>query len=488
MTEYPSLQNMHPATRQPTLCELDAKFSDVLPRALEHLLEQYPDLNIQPDSIRPSYSRDTIKSAFLPVNDSIGLALVSTWRESGVAGVLTRIQENSPSSLAKLSGILLSLWRFPYTINTFFYPHLRLSQQEMLEKFSTTRDWSDAPLKCIAWHPHTRKLAVVSRDDCVRISGNGATTKPILRHTGQRGISCLTWRPCGTAELAVGCRMGIMLWTLDPASVVSRPSTSCVRSLSKPGHSPVTSLAWNSSGRLLASASPADSNMLIWSVASEQCLPVKRVSGGGVSLLRWSLDGSKLFAATPGTTFRVWETKTWLPERWSVPGAQDTVKCAAWSPDNRFLVFATEKEPLLYAVSFVSSSDSAVPVVDLCEVIVDEELELLGGGLVQNIVWDSEGLRLAISYRNTSLISIFSTRTGSTLAITPCGWIRGAKDEFPSCMQFQADNKSSGGSILTIGWSSGRLQYCPLSYSPYGISDAKLDLYTQPQLFSNNSF
>ena len=46
------------------------------------------------------------------------------------------------------------------------------------------------------------------------------------------------------------------------------------------------------------------------------------VSGGGVSLLRWSLDGSKLFAATPGTTFRVWETKTWLPERWSVPGAQ----------------------------------------------------------------------------------------------------------------------------------------------------------------------
>ena len=29
-----------------------------------------------------------------------------------------------------------------------------------------------------------RKLAVVSRDDCVRIGGNGAKTKPILRHTG----------------------------------------------------------------------------------------------------------------------------------------------------------------------------------------------------------------------------------------------------------------------------------------------------------------
>ena len=31
-----------------------------------------------------------------------------------------------------------------------------------------------------------RKLAVVSRDDCVRIGGNGANTKPILRHTGIR--------------------------------------------------------------------------------------------------------------------------------------------------------------------------------------------------------------------------------------------------------------------------------------------------------------
>ncbi len=102
-------------------------------------------------------------------------------------------------------------------------------------------------------------------------------------------------------------------------------------------------------------------------------------------------------------------------------------------------MFATENEPLLYSVSFVSNSDSAVPVVDLCEVIVDEEHQVLGGGLVQNIVWDSEGLRLAISYRHTSLISIFSTRSGSTLAITPCGWIRGAKDEYPSCMEFQVN-------------------------------------------------
>lgn len=139
---------------------------------------------------------------------------------------------------------------------------------------------------------------------------------------GQRGISCLAWRPCGSAELAVGCRVGIMLWTLDPASVVSRPSTSCVRPLTRPGHAPVTALAWQPCGRLLVSGSPADPALLVWSVASEQCMPVRRVSGGGVSLLRWSPSGRRLLAATPGRTFRVWNTKSWESERWTVPGAE----------------------------------------------------------------------------------------------------------------------------------------------------------------------
>ena len=75
------------------------------------------------------------------------------------------------------------------------------------------------------------------------------------------------------------------------------------------------------------------------------------------------------------------------------------MQCAAWSPDSNFLVFATVDEPLLYSVSLISSGDSAVPVVDLSEVIADEDDDLMGGGLVQDIVWDPAGYRLAVSYR-----------------------------------------------------------------------------------------
>ena len=100
-------------------------------------------------------------------------------------------------------------------------------------------------------------------------------------------------------------------------------------------------------------------------------------------------------------------------------------------------MFATENEPLLYAVSFLSDTDNAVPVVDLTEVIADEEDGVIGGGQVSNIVWDPAGYRLVVAYKHTSLLSVFSTKAGSTLAFTPCGWIRGQKDEFPTCMEFQ---------------------------------------------------
>jgi len=483
MSDYPSLQNMPGVSLRPTKCELDGVFGDNLHPVLEKMLESYPTLLIDSDSIRPSYSKETIKSAFLPKNESTGVALLSQWREEGVPGVLGSLKESPRSQISWLAGVLLAVWRIPSSLQTFFYPHLRLSPQEMLSTFCLTRDWFESPVRCLAWHPHTRKLAVVSRDDCVRIGGNGAKTKPILRHTGQRGISCLSWKPCGSAELAVGCRVGIMLWTLDPASVVSRPSTSCVRPLIQPGHAPVITLAWHPAGKLLASGSPADPTMLIWSVASEQCAPVRRVSGGGISLLRWSAGGSRLLAATPGRTFRVWNTKSWKPERWTVPGLESAVACAAWSADSNHLVFATSDEPLLYAVSFISETDSAVPVLDLSEVIVDSGCDLLGGGLAQNIVWEPAGHRLAVAFRSTPLVAVFSTRTGRSLSLTPCGWIRGAEDEFATCLEFEADF-SEGGAVLTVGWSSGRVQHVPLLYSPVGLQATKVEILSTPELFT----
>ena len=107
---------------------------------------------------------------------------------------------------------------------------------------------------------------------------------------------------------------------MDPLSVVARPSAACVSFLSEDlkYHQPVTSLSWNPQGSLLLSSSAADNTMYVWNTASELKVPVKRISGGGIHLAKWSPVGSAVMSATTSTVFRIWNTSNWLPERWNV--------------------------------------------------------------------------------------------------------------------------------------------------------------------------
>jgi len=57
-------------------------------------------------------------------------------------------------------------------------------------------------------------------------------------------------------------------------------------------------------GSLLLSASAADTAMYMWDVDLEEAVVLRRVGGGGVSLVSWSPDSAKVFAATSGVVFR----------------------------------------------------------------------------------------------------------------------------------------------------------------------------------------
>ena len=50
-------------------------------------------------------------------------------------------------------------------------------------------------------------------------------------------------RPLCSAQLAVGCSSGVAIWTVDPASLGTRPSASCLTLL--PHNTPVNSLCWD---------------------------------------------------------------------------------------------------------------------------------------------------------------------------------------------------------------------------------------------------
>jgi len=412
--------------------------------------------------IRPAAGkRDLAAAAFLPKKEDSEKVNRNFWAslwEDGVEGLLSK----SSSTLARS---ILAMWRLSWSLQSTLYPHLKLTSQDLIDVHSTTYKWSSSPIRCLSWHPHIAKLAAGQEDDTVRIlsvSGKNST-QPLLKHAGMKSVSCLAWRPCSASHLAVACKAGVMVWTIDPTSLVSRPATSCVTKLTRPGHTPVTGVAWSPCGKLLASCSPADTNLVIWSPNSESCEPLKRIGGGGVSLVRWSGNMSRLFCATPGSTFRVWNTENWSCDRWTVGGGKGRVSAACWSPDSSQLIFATTEEPVLYSVSFQGDGEAAIPVMDLSKIALENGD--LAGGLVQDIQWDPSGRRVAISFRETSYICLLRSSLGSSIGgLSPVGWIVGKMGVMPACLQFQ-QNQVECGAILTVAWSDGTVQHIPLVFS-----------------------
>ena len=463
---YPSLQNMPALTETVAECEV----SGVLvsrgcgPQGISEVVRNYPASNLtsKQQEMRQAAANTTtdLSSLFLPREG--GLSVVSEGRSLRTMYrlALTELTDLISSSLAS---VLESLHSLRSSFHSSIFPHLKLSPADLVREFSTYRDITTSPVKCLAWHPHTTKLAVCFSDDTITIitvAGQNSL-QPVLKHVGMKGVTMMRWRPHCSSQLAVSCQAGVIVWTVDPSSLVSRPSTSCQVRLVRPGHTSLTGLEWSPCGRLLASCSPADTRLMVWSVETGQADWVSRAGGGGVTLVNWSSDSTNLLTATPGLVFRVWTTDRWQSESWSVGQGGGRVAAAAWAPDSSHLLFASREEPVLYCLRTGAEAGAAIPVMDLSKVCLEDGE--VGGGLVQDIQWDPSGHRVAVVFRDSDLVALLRSKPG-TARLSPIGWIRGEEGESPVCCQFQQDSPQYG-ALLSLVWSSGRLQHLPLLFS-----------------------
>ena len=462
MAGYPSLQNMPGLSEEEVRCEISGLLSSSLPPGLSSLVTSYPASNLssKQQEMRQAASNTDPASLFLPREGGLSVVSEGKTLRTLYRLLLTELTDYISSSLAK---VLDSLHSLRSTLHSSIFPHLKLSALDMVKEFSTTRDWETAPVRCLAWHPHTTKLAVCFNDDTITIiSVNSANSlQPVLKHVGMKNVSSMCWRPYCSSQLAVSCQAGVIVWTVDPSSLVSRPSTSCQVRLTQPGHSPVTSLEWSPCGTLLASCSPADTRIMVWRVDTGQSDSVSRAGGGGVNLLRWSRDRSGLLAGSPGLVFRVWDTISWQTDTWSVAQGGGRVSAAAWAPDSSHLLFSTKEEAVLYSLSTRGGTGAALPVMEVGKVCL--EGGEVGGGQVQDIQWDPSGHRLALIFRDSPLLALLRTKPGQA-RLGPIGWVRGQAGETPVCCQFQQDSPDYG-ALLTVAWSSGRLQHLPLLFN-----------------------
>lgn len=242
-------------------------------------------------------------------------------------------------------------------------------------------------------------------------------------------------------------------------------------------------------GTLLATSSVNDTDVIIWNVDTNTHIPLKRI-GLPAALVYWSPNSQRLFASTIGNVFRVWHTENWTPERWTVPNG--SIQSAAWSPCSNHLIFVTTADPILYRLCFVDdqlyqskfparsscSYDSnkcspalvpasmapkqSFPIVDLSQSGYDKGV----GGLAQSVCWDPSGKYVAVMFKNAPSVAVFSTSINRNMVhISPSVNVIGDRmeNESASFICFKNKYKSHSHTILTIGWSSGRVQYFPMS-------------------------
>ncbi|KAK6629857.1 hypothetical protein RUM43_003678 [Polyplax serrata] len=461
-----------------TLCEVEGRIhsSDAEGANLEKYtsaVKNHPKVLITGELLQyaPALREETSR-IFMPVMDIFYKRIISTWYERGFVDAIEVAAnlrpDEAPASIIFVAKHLVKAINALSKLKNAFSPHLRGSNDRLILAVAQTRDWSLSPIRAIQWHPHTTKLAIAAWDDSIRIYSINSQLIPILKCKNQSFVSCMAWRPFCASELAVGCDEGVIVWNVDPNSVITRPSMSCGQVLRQPGHRPVTSLEWSPRGDLLLTASIVDTSMYLWDVSMEKYVPLKRVGGGGVSFVTWSPDSTKVFTATGGLIFRVWKTEKWIPERWTVVSGR--VQTACWSPCGSVILFATTEEPLIYALPFdavgsVFQSDdlsNANPVIDLTPIDASVNEGRIGG-LVTSMCWDNTGHHLAVMFKESSVIAVFKTEIKTIFKISPCCFINGLAGEVPSAINFQKNFQE--GAVLTIAWSTGRLQHFPFIYS-----------------------
>uniref|UniRef100_A0A182PN52 Aladin seven-bladed propeller domain-containing protein n=1 Tax=Anopheles epiroticus TaxID=199890 RepID=A0A182PN52_9DIPT len=429
--------------------------------------DHYPDIVFTREMLHPpGHTRrsESTRDVMMPVTESLPKRILSIFMELGLLEALGEATQSESRVVARAATYLQMIGR---RFKQYWQSYPCELSMDLVAKHSQTRNWQKSTIRCVCWHPLCFKLAVATIDDTVRIYTRNPGVTPILRSSLQKSITCLAWRPYTGGELAIGCQSGVLIWSVDPTSQITRPLSQAVH-LQHGRHQPVTAVSWNNNGELLVTASINDTHLLVWNVDHQRCVPMHRVKLP-CALVSYAPLGYNLIASTIGKDFYLC---TVPPERvtkigWST--ANGSLQSFAWSRDEKHLLFVTTDDMKLFYMRQSglksASYELAFPLVDLDQKVTDDGLAI--GGKAQSLVWCPRDRFLAISFKNTAAIAIFFTNlSGIQINIDPYCLIFGVGVEYPSCMcyqeNYQQEYDSDAQSVLTIGWSSGRIEYYPL--------------------------
>ncbi|KAK6054695.1 hypothetical protein COOONC_07799 [Cooperia oncophora] len=343
--------------------------------------------------------------------------------------------------------------------------------EELLHQYSTTMNWKNNWLRCVAVHDEGRRLALCQNNNYIRVYNIGRSQKtPLtLKHPLQNNVACMAWEPFDQRVLAVAANNRILIWRLSVKAANIKPSVRCAQVIELPAM-PISQIVWDrTTTNVLLAVSPNSSKIMIVDISTGEVDCFGAWTGGNVTRIVPTLDGRRLAVLYTGNVIRVYDRSTWREEKWS--GLAGRAVSAVWSPSGDSLVFSSENSYNLYAIPFVAKNElnedgivetrwtgdtRAVPIFDLSPVEFDpSELEVEGavereivtiGGRVHSLTLSPDGQRLAV--KNPPVMALFIVDWLPTVRLTPSGFVEAPLYGHPSIHFFLP--KFSSGAMLAI--------------------------------------
>lgn len=354
----------------------------------------------------------------------------------------------------------------------------------------------------LAWQPSNKEILVVATQTNIiiwRISENHNYSINLLNElSGSRGPAYLS----PALQLVMRGKEASQLTaavngSLKPVDSNRSDTSAQVPTTGQPSDfkiindvlpSPMISLQFDQNGSKLFACSPNSSKIAILNVdllldsqglddslkgrniKSQKPIEYLTTFGQGFAKLLWSPEKNRLATVTTSNVIRVFEPYSWSHNKWSLQS--NPIQDIVWSyPHGRMLLIANKIEPFLYALPFldnpqagdVGGNKSVMRALDLTA--TGTESGELVGGIVHSLVWDKDGKRLAISFKdNSESILLYRTVERPTVEFHQLGVIQSETGGYPLLMQFH--DKFKGGSLLTVCWSDGNCQHIPMYYMP----------------------
>ncbi|KAG0198458.1 hypothetical protein BGX33_012326, partial [Mortierella sp. NVP41] len=219
--------------------------------------------------------------------------------------------------------------------------------------------------------------------------------------------------------------------------------------------------------------------------------------GPTICCLCWSPSGEYLLVAHQSEVVRIYSVATW--DYIQIKDLKGAIQSACWTPDSYNILYSLQGDDLVRAIHLEKRGGELnwIPLnqarlshkykkVTDSQDKESERSDRFGGrslsemsefGPIEELALDPNGERLIVRFRDTDLLGVVLVRpTGAMVRdldiFLPTGFIQGPgrngnedeDDDEPKASTMSFTSHFRGGSLLTVAWGSGRVNFIPFYY------------------------